>query len=282
LIDNNLVYWHRIGFDDDQTSPMTNHLPKTVVFITGTFVGSNCWDAWKIDFELNGYACLTPPWPHKNASPEELRNRHPDSAIASNRLAGLTDYFANIVNDLPEKPIFIGHSLGGLIVQLLLQRGLGKAGIAIHSFPPAGIHSCHVSFLRAVWPALSFFSSTRKTYMISFKKWNHDIANGMDCEEQKQSFYKYAIPESKLVFRDLFKPEAKIDFKKNHSPLLLISGSSDRIISPSLNFDNYKKYKMSNSTTDYMEFKDHNYLVFEYPAWKEMADFIRDWLLGLQ
>ncbi len=272
----------RLALAKDQTFPMPNNLPKTIVFITGTFIGNNCWDEWKLDFESQGYKCLAPSWPHKNGSPEELRNKHPVSAIASNRLDGLTEYFADIANALPEKPILIGHSLGGLIVQLLLLRGIGAAGIAIHSFPPVGIRSFHFSFLKAVWPALGFFSSSRKTYMIPFKKWNQTIANGMDCEERKQSFYKYAIPESKLVFRNLFKLASTIDFKKNHGPLLLISGSRDRIISASLNFDNYKKYKMGNSTTDYMEFKDHNHLVFEYPAWKETADFIHHWLRGLQ
>jgi pimeloyl-ACP methyl ester carboxylesterase len=261
---------------------MPNNFPKLVVFITGTFVGSNCWDALKFDFESRGYTCLAPAWPHKNDSPEELRNRHPDSAIASNCLDGLTEYFADIANALPEKPILIGHSLGGLIVQLLLQRGLGTAGIAIHSFPSVDILSFHFSFLKTIWPTLGFLSSSRKTYMISFKKWNRDIANGMDGEERKQLFYKYAIPESKNVFRDLFKSKAKIDFKKPHEPLLLISGDRDRFVSASINFNNYKKYKMSHSRTDYWEFKNHNYLVFEYPAWKEMADFIRHWLLLLQ
>jgi pimeloyl-ACP methyl ester carboxylesterase len=271
-----------LALEKGQTIPMTNLLPKSIVFITGTFISNNCWDAWKFDFESKGYQCVAPAWPYKNASPEELRNRHPDSAIASNKLYGLTEYFADIANALPEKPVLIGHSLGGLIVQLLLQRGVGKAGIAIHSFPPAGIRPFHFSFLKAVWPALGIFSSSRKTYMISFKKWNQTIANGMDCEDRKQSFYKYAIPESKILFRDLFKPETIIDFKKTHGPLLLISGSRDRIISASLNFENFKKYKISNSTTDYMDFKDHNHLVFEYPVWKETADFIHHWLRGLQ
>ena len=257
---------------------MANVLSKPVVFITGTFIGNNCWDEWKLYFENKGHQCIAPAWPYKDASPEELRNRHPDEDIASNRLEDLTDYFEDKVNALSKQSIVVGHSLGGLIVQLLLQRGVGTAGVAIHSFPPPGIGTLKFSFLKAVWGAIGFFTPTQKTYMISFKKWKRAIANGMTCEKQKQSFYKYAIPESKLVTRDTFKCAAKINFKKTHAPLLFISGSRDRIIPPSLSYNIYKKYKQGSSITDYKEFRGRNHLFFDHPAWKEDADFILNWL----
>lgn len=260
---------------------MANNLLKSVVFITGTFVGNNCWDEWKTYFEGKGYKCVAPSWPHKNASPEELRNRHPDSAVATNRLDDLTNYFADIVNALPEKPIMIGHSLGGLIVQLLLARGFGTAGVAIHSFPPSGVRISNISFLKAVWWALVFFTSAEKTYMIPFRKWKRTITNGMTCEEQKELFYKYAVPESKLIIRDAFKSAAKIHFEKKRLPLLFISGSCDHLISASVNFDNCENYKRSNSITDYKDFKGRNHLIFGHPAWRDEADFILSWLQRL-
>lgn len=260
---------------------MINNSAKSVVFITGTFIGSNCWDEWKTYFEGKGYECLAPDWPHKDASPEELRHRHPDTAIASNRLDDLADYFAHIVNALPEKPIIIGHSLGGLIVQLLLQRGFGTAGVAIHSFPPAGVRASKFQLLKALWPTMGFFTSTQETYMISFKRWKHTITNGLTCDEQKESFYEYATPESKLIIRDAFKCTAKIHFDKKHLPLLFISGSCDRLTSSSLNFNNYTNYETSDSITEYKDFRGRNHLVFGHPAWRDEADFILCWLQGI-
>src|SRR3954462_7196867 len=127
---------------------MTSILSKPVLFITGAFVGNNCWDEWKMYFESKGYKTVAPPWPYKDASPEELRNRQPDAGIASNRLAALTDYYANITQGFAEQPILIGHSIGGLIVQLLLQQGLGTCGVAIHPVPPQGIITFKFSFLK--------------------------------------------------------------------------------------------------------------------------------------
>src|SRR5215470_14497323 len=99
---------------------MASTLPRSIVFITGTFIGNNCWDEWISYFEKRGYECIAPAWPYKDASAEELRNRPSNDPIALNTLTSTTDHFVTLINSLSEKPILIGHSLGGLIVQFLL------------------------------------------------------------------------------------------------------------------------------------------------------------------
>jgi pimeloyl-ACP methyl ester carboxylesterase len=255
--------------------------PNTILFITGAFLGNSCWAEWKLFFENKGYKCIAPAWPNKESSPEELRNTHFSASIASIRLAGLIEYFSSIAKGLPEKPILIGHSLGGLIVQLLLQLDLGMVGVAMHSFPPKGVNA-KFPFLRAMWKAAGPITSTRTTYLISFNRWKYTIANGMTCEQQKELYYAYAIPESKLVIRDVFKSIAKVDFKKSHPPLLFTSGGQDKIIPTSMNYDNYKKYSAENSIMGFKEFKERNHLVFSQQSWIEEAEFILYWLEGLR
>ena len=251
---------------------------KTIVFITGAFVHHSCWDEWRAYFEAKGYKTVAPPWPHKDASAESLRNSQPNTAIASNRLSALTDYYDNVVRLLPGKPILIGHSIGGLIVQLLLQRGLGMLGVAIHSVPPQGIITFKWSFLKAGWGPLGFFTPVKESFLMSFRQWQYAFTNGMDCDTQKAAYYKFAIPESKLVVRDTITKEAKINFKNPRAPLLLTSGSDDHSIPASLNYANYLKYKKSSSVTDYKEFKGRNHFVLGQPTWKEDADHILEWI----
>ena len=257
---------------------MSSALPKSVVFITGAFVSNSCWDEWRIYFESKGYKTIAPPWPHKNASAELLRISHPNAEIASNRLTALTDYYSKVVQQLSEKPILIGHSIGGLIVQLLLQRGLGSAGIAIHSVAPKGIFTFKWSFLKAGWGALGFFTPVDKSYLMSFRQWQYAFTNGMSCEDQKSSYYKFAIPESKMVVRDTISNAAKIDFKKSHAPLLFLSGTADHTIPASLNFSNFRKYSDKNSVTDYKEFDGRNHFVLGQTTWMENADYILRWI----
>jgi pimeloyl-ACP methyl ester carboxylesterase len=251
---------------------------KSILFITGAFVGNNCWDEWKLYVEAQGYKAIAPSWPNKNDSPENLRNRHPDTLVASNRLSQLTDYYADIAKKMDDDPIIIGHSIGGLIVQLLLQRGIGSIGIAIHSVPPQGIFTFKISFLKAGWRALGFFTSTRKTYLMSFQTWRYAFTNGMTCDEQKESYFRLVVPESKLIVRDTISSAAKINFRNPHAPLLFVSGSNDHTIPASLNYSNYKKYRNSGSVTEYQEFKGRNHLVLGQDTWKENADYILEWI----
>jgi len=255
---------------------------RSIVFITGTFISNNCWDEWMSYFENEGYKCIAPAWPHKDASPEELRNQTAHDVIASNTLTSLADHFASIINALPERPILVGHSLGGVVVQLLLQQELGVAGVAIRSFPPNGVNRFWFSFLKAIWEAMVVLSSSKQTYLISFNKWRYTVANGVAYEQQKELYYRYAIPESKKIIREAFNCAAKINFSKPHAPLLIMSGSNDKLIPASLNYINYKKYANGNSVTEYIEFKGHIHLVFGIPAWKEEADCVFHWLQGLK
>jgi pimeloyl-ACP methyl ester carboxylesterase len=261
---------------------MPDTLQRSVVFIAGTFIGNNCWDEWKSYFESKGYSCVAPTWPYKDAPSEELRNRPANDPIASNTLASLVTHFASIIKALPGKPILIGHSLGGSIVQLLVQQELALAGVAIHSFPPQGVNRFWLSFLKAIWEAVVVFSSEKQTYLMSFNKWRYTIVNGMDYEQQKELYYQYVVPESKKVIREALNCVARIDFNKPHAPLLLTSGGNDKLIPASLSYSNYKRYAMADSVTDYVEFKTHTHLVFGVPTWKDEADVVLHWLQGLK
>lgn len=251
---------------------------KTVLFVTGNFVSNQGWDQWKAYFEAQGYTTLAPAWPFKDGSPAELRKSHPNNQIASLRLTQVVDYFADIIKSLPEKPIIIGHSMGGLITQLLINRGLGTAGIMIHSVPPQGVLATKFSFYKATWGPLGFFTSAKDTFLMSFKQWQYAFTNGMTLAEQKQSYEENVIPESKSLSRDGLTSAAKIDFKKPHAPLLFVAGEEDNIMPASLNYSNFKKYKDTNSVTDFKAFKGRNHYVLGQASWKENANYILDWI----
>lgn len=258
---------------------MSTEHSKTILFITGAFVSNAVWDEWKDFYENRGYKTLAPAWPFKDASAQILRNRHPDPEVASIRLSDLIGYFENIVISLPEKPIIIGHSIGGLVAQVLNTRGLASAAVAIHSVPPQGIFTFKLSFLIAGWGPLGFFTSTKKTFLMRFAQWQYAFTNGMPLEWQEKGYQQFAIPESKLVVRDTITAMAKVDFNKPHNPLLFVAGSADHTIPASLNLSNYNKYTDVHSVRDYAVFELRNHYVLGQPGWQEIALFIHEWLL---
>ena len=252
---------------------------KTIVFITGAFVSHHGWSNWQSFFEKNNYTCFSPPWKYKDATPEVLRKIDPyDNDLKHLRLSELNDYFEKFIKTLPEKPIIIGHSTGGLIVQVLLQRGVAAAGIAIHSVPPLGVLSFQPSFLKSLWGPLGLFSTVDKTFLMSFKQWQYSFTNGMTHDQQRKAYNQNVVPESKRLIRDCLSSAAKVNFKKPHPPLLFISGSTDHIMPASLNYSNYKKYKKNGSITEYKEFEGKNHFVLGLPSWKDEAAFALDWI----
>lgn len=256
---------------------------RNIVFVTGAFVSNSCWDDWRIYFESKGYSTIAPPWPFKNGSAAELRARQPhDTDLAKLTLKELIDSYADIVKSFRDKPIVIGHSLGGLITQVINDRGLAAAAVAIHSVPPMGVFPYEFSFLKSGWEVLGLFTSLKKTYLMSFKKWQYAFVNGMPLEEQWEAWNKLTIPESKTVARGGLGSAAKVDFKKPHAPLLLTAGTEGNIIPAHLNRRNYKKYKKDNgSITDFKEFAGRNHFVLGQKTWKEDADYILNWLQRL-
>jgi pimeloyl-ACP methyl ester carboxylesterase len=258
-----------------------NTNPKTVVFVTGAFVTHLGWNEWRNYFESKGYKTVAPSWPYKEGTPAELRSKHPlgNPGLANLSLAELVDHYANIVKSFPEKPIVIGHSLGGLITQIILNRDLAAAAVAIHPVPPQGVFPYEFSFLKAGWRVLGLFTSLKKTYLMSPEKWKYAFTNQMTAAEQQKTWEENVVPESKKTARGGLSSQAKVDFKKPHAPLLITSGDLDNIMPAHLNRRNFNAYKKrTDSVLEYKEFKGRNHFVLGLPTWKEDADYILDWL----
>ncbi|KUJ60079.1 hypothetical protein AR687_19910 [Flavobacteriaceae bacterium CRH] len=248
------------------------------MFISGAFMSHYYWEQWILFFESKGHKAIAPPWLHKNDTAENLREQDLGSKIGSINLPELLCYYKEIIELLPEKPILIGHSYGGLIVQLLIQQDLGSAGICINSFPTAGFTLSKIPFFSTVFSFSGSLFSQQKTFLLSFKKWQNNYFNDASTEAQKYTYEKYVIPESKRIFTDLFLKNTSINFKKKHVPLFFISFSEDKIISSKLVFWNFKKYKNFQSITCYKEFGHKNHFVILDPEWKKTAEYMAQWL----
>jgi pimeloyl-ACP methyl ester carboxylesterase len=272
---------NRLSFISFKNNPLKQIRSKTIVFITGAHVNHACWKDWSKFFEEKGYITVAPAWPHKNATTATLRGRHPEGALALISMYEIIDYYKDVISNLPEKPILIGHSYGGLFAQVLLNKGYGAAAIAIHAVPPQGIIPYELNFLRSNAATLGFFSSLKKTYLMPFKKWQFAFTNGMPLEIQKSSYNELVIPESKKAAREGLTKAAYVDFKKEHEPLLILAGSDDQCIPAHLCKRVFESYKSKNSVTEFIV-RERNHFVLGQPTWRKDADFILTWLQNKQ
>ena len=253
---------------------------KTIVFVTGAFVTHLGWKPWQTFFESKGYKTVAPSWPFKEESPAELRAKHPagNPGLANLTLEELVNHYADIVKAQPEKPIVIGHSLGGLVTQIIVNRDLAAAGVAIHPVPPQGVIPYEFSFLKAGWKALGLFTDVHETYLMSLEDWQYAFVNEMTLEEQKATYEANTIPESKRVTRDGLTSAAHVDFEKPHPPLLITAGDIDNIMPAHLSKRIFEAYKQNGSILEYKEFAGRNHYVLGQPTWTEDAEYILNWL----
>ena len=120
-----------------------------VVLVHGLWLTPRSWEGWKQRFEERGRRVLAPPWPRMPGEVEDLR-RDP-SAFNGLGLAEIVDHYARIVRGLDRPPVIMGHSFGGLVTELLLDRGLGTAGVAISPAPVKGVLRLPPAQLRATF-----------------------------------------------------------------------------------------------------------------------------------
>lgn len=250
-----------------------------IVFVHGLFVTRACWSPWIERFEARGHRCIAPAYPHRDAPAEVLRARHPDDVTATVTLPAVLDVFERAIRGLDEKPIVIGHSFGGLLTQLLLQRDLGACGVAIDSVPPPGVTSLRWSFLRSLWPPLNPFVAASRPYLMSFAHFRYAFVNAQPPAEQRRIHDDQVAPESRRLARAALGRGAKIDFDRARPPLLLLAGEKDHIIPASLNRTNARAYRRSPSRTDFHVFPGRDHYLVGASGWQEVADHALQWAL---
>ncbi len=251
---------------------------KTIVFVHGMYMTPLCWEQWIGHFQARGYHCVAPAWPGRDKPVAALRKNHPDPQLGQLTFRAVLAHLANILQALDEKPILVGHSMGGLMVQLLLQRDLAAAAVAIDSAPPQGVFTTRWSFLKSNWPHINPLAPQSQPIQMSFERFQYTFVNTLPLEEQRAAYEKYVVPESRRVPAESLTAAARIDFERQHPPLLLIAGSDDHIIPASLNKSNYDKYRRSASITDFKEFAGRTHFIIGQKNWEEVAGYIASWL----
>jgi len=248
-----------------------------IVLIHGMFMNHLCWENWIPRYQARGYKVIAPSWPGRDKPVETLHRNHPDSHLARLRLSDVVESMANVIQALDEKPVIIGHSMGGLVVQLLLQRDLAIAGAAIDPAPPTGVFTTSWSFLKSNLPAINPFLLSQPVRM-SFPQFQYAFVNTLRLAEQRAAYDRYAVPESRRVPTQSLGPAGKVDFKRPHPPLLITAGEKDHIIPASLVRANFKRYQASASLVELKEFAGRNHFLIGSKGWEEVADYCLGWL----
>ena len=175
------------------------HRERTpLMLIHGAWLSARSWENFADYFEKRGFAVSAPEWPRKHGDVEELRADGDE--LAGLGLDELVDHYQTLIRALGQPPVLIGHSFGGLIVELLLDRGLGRAGVALSPAPPKGILVLPFSSLKAVAPALAHPSKWHGVVTLTPEEFTYGFVNTFTPENAAAAYERYAVPETGQIF----------------------------------------------------------------------------------
>jgi pimeloyl-ACP methyl ester carboxylesterase len=255
---------------------------KNIVLIHGLWMTPLSWEHWTDRYTAKGYNIVAKAWPRMDVDIEQLR-RDP-SSIATLGLTEIVDHYETIIRQLDSPPIIMGHSFGGLIAQILLDRGLGSAGVAIATAPAKGIIFLPFSTLKVSFPALSNPANNHRALPLTPEQFHYAFTNTLSEEESLQVYNRYAVPgPDHVLFQAAFanfNPHAvsAVDFEnETRAPLLLIAGEKDHVSPPSVVKANFNLYLTSDADIHYKEFAGRTHYILGQTGWEEVADYALSW-----
>jgi alpha-beta hydrolase superfamily lysophospholipase len=252
---------------------------NNIVLVHGLWMTPLSFEYWAHNFTERGYSVYAPSWPGMERDIRALR-RAPES-YASLSYRRIVDHYEQFILELDSAPIIMGHCIGGLVVQSLLDRGLGACGVAIASAPIKGIWTLPYSTMRVVTPQLLH---PHACVPLTPAQFHYAFMHTASPEESFRVFQRYAVPgvdhvlfQAELANFNPFAETAVNTRRNNRAPLLMLAAAQDHLVPPSIVKANVRVYRYSTALTEYREFPDRTHFIIGQSGWQEVAGFALDW-----
>jgi len=250
---------------------------RPVVFVHGLWLLPLSWDRWRRVFEDAGYTTLAPGWPDDPNTVEEA-NAHPE-VFAHKTVGQIADHFEDVIGRLKKRPALVGHSFGGLLVQILAGRGLSDATVAIDPAPFRGVLPLPISSLKSAAPVIGNPANHGRAIPLTYEQFRFAFANAVGEDEAQELYNTYAVPGSGVP---LFQAatanlnpwtEVKVKTKNpERGPLLILDGEKDNTVPWAIANASYKKQKRNKGVTEIVKVPDRGHSLTIDHGWRDVAD----------
>ncbi len=246
----------------------------TIFMIHGMWGGAWYWENYVNYFEERGYRCVTTTLRYHDIAPTDT----PDPRLGA---ASLQDYAADLeaeIRALDEPPVIMGHSMGGLLAQILGSRGLGQKLVLLTPAAPAGILALAPSVVRSFFSVMSKWNWWNKPMRQTYKEAAYSMLHLFPAAERRAVYDRFVYESGRAAFEIGFalldgRKASRVDESKVTAPMLVIGGAQDRITPVGSIRKIAQKYN-----ADYREFPNHAHWVVGEPGWQDVAEYAAGWL----
>lgn len=250
-------------------------MKNTLYMIHGMWGGGWYWDKYIRYFEKRGYACKAPTLRHHDTKKDDTPN--PQLGTTS-----ILDYAADLedeIKTLENPPVIVGHSMGGLLAQILASRGFGKALVLLAPAPPAGVFAMKPTVLKSFFSSITTYGFWKRPIFPTFEEAVYSTLQRVPAEEQKNIYSRFVYESGRAGSEIGFyvfdkKGASRVDESKVTCPILVIAGGKDRITPASV----VKKVAAKYGQADYKEFPENAHWVVGEPGWEQIAEYVEGWL----
>lgn len=251
-------------------------MSQTIVMIHGMWGSHHSWDVFRSYFERLGYTCIAPDLRHHDISPGDPA----PEGLGDTSLEDYTDDLEALIRALPEPPVLMGHSMGGLLAQKLAERGVGKAAVLLTPASPAGINALKLSVMRSTLSIQMRWGFWEKPMRITFEEACYGILNRLAPDAQRKAYDDFRWESGRAAFEIGFWPvdsdrASSVLENKVKIPLLVVGATEDRMTPAAVVRKVAEKYR---KVATYMEFSEHSHWLLEEPGWEEVAGAVEGWI----
>ncbi|MEV5962552.1 alpha/beta fold hydrolase [Kribbella sp. NPDC051952] len=247
-----------------------------VVLIHGTWGRGNHFHEARAAFEARGFVVHTPTLRH-----HELPLEEGSAQIATLSLTDYVDDLVKVCESLDSPPLILGHSLGGLLAQLVAARTPHAGLIAVCPAPAAGIFAMYPSMSRLF---LSHYLQPRpwtKPLRPTWKKF-HVGGRITQTPEDSRALYEDLVCESGRAYCEMAFPQldrrkaSRVDYANISGPVLIFAGTEDLTVVPAVCRAAAAKYP--NAT--YQEILNADHMLLFGNVLQTTMTHIDDWLVA--
>jgi pimeloyl-ACP methyl ester carboxylesterase len=248
-----------------------------ILFVHGLWLLPSSWDRWAQLFEDGGYIAVAPSWPD---DPDTVEEANADPEVFAHKTVGMiADHLSEVIATLDRKPAVIGHSIGGLLTQIIAGRGESAVSVAIDPGPFRGVLPLPYALLKATSPVWRNPANHNRAVPLTFEQFRYGFANAVDESEAKELYDTFAVPASGTpIFQAATanlnpRTEAKVDTRNpDRGPLLIISGKEDHTVPHAVAHASFKKQQHNPGVTEFHEFEGRGHALVIDSGWRDVAE----------